>query len=190
MENTDDGGPDVGSSDPSDGRKKYEWASRYPKEAKSQIRKECLYIVFLLAISLLLIYATWQDVIAQRLSLSGASVTSFRKYSYYCFSGLLGGTVYGMKYLYRVVARGYWHEDRKPWRYLSPYIALAISFAFGALIDAKFVSVESELRASAIIGIGFLVGYFADRAIGKLHDIADVVFGYSGPRSKDQAPHK
>ncbi len=185
-----DGGPDVGSSDPTDGRGKTDWQSRYPAEAKSQIRVECWYIVILLGISLFLIFATWQNLIAHYLSLSGGSAALFRKYSYYSFAGLLGGTVYGMKYLYRVVARGYWHEDRKPWRYMSPFIALAISFAFGALIDGKFVSVNAEIRASTVIGIGFLVGYFADRAIGKLHDIADVVFGHSGPRPKEQVSGK
>lgn len=133
-----------------------------------------------------MIFATWLNIIAYYIShhvcLTSASAQVFRKYSFYCFSGLLGGTVYGMKYLYRVVARGYWHEDRKAWRYMSPFIALAISFAFGALIDGKFITINNEMRASSIIGIGFLVGYFADRAIGKLHDIADVVFGQPGSK--------
>jgi hypothetical protein len=187
---TRDEGPDVGTLDPTDGREKYEWKSEYPEQAKSQIRRECWYIAIVLAASLILIFLTWQDAFAHILSLSGDDAITFRKYSYYCFSGLLGGSVYGMKYLYRVVARGYWHEDRKPWRYLSPYIALAISFAFGALIDGRFVSVNAQVQGAAIIGIGFLVGYFADRAIGKLHDIADVLFGHSGSRSKDYSVNK
>lgn len=178
------GGPDVGTADPTDGRQKNDWESKYPKAAKSQILCECWYIFALLIVSLALIFITWRNIIGNYLDLSGTSLEQFRQFSYYSFSGLLGGTVYGMKYLYRVVARGFWHEDRKPWRYMSPFIALAISFVFGAMIDGKFVTMTTPIKSSVIVGVGFLVGYFADRAIGKLHDIADVIFGHAAQKQK------
>lgn len=180
-------GPDVGSLDPTDGRGVNEWQSRYPKEAKTQIRQEAWFIFLTLVIALALIFATWQDAFAQLLSVPPTDGETLQKYAYYSFSGLLGGSVYGMKYLYRVVARGWWHEDRKLWRYMSPFIALALSFAIGALIEGKFMSVGTKTNAAALVGTGFLVGYFADQAIGKLHDIADVIFGPTG--KKQSPPH-
>ena len=36
-----------------------------------------------------------------------------------------------------------------------------------------------------VVGIGFLVGYFSDSAIGKLNEIATTVFGGSGKRYPD-----
>src|SRR3546814_6990402 len=44
----------------------------------------------------------------------------FNRYSYLFFSGVLGGTLFGLKYLYKVVARGWWNEDRELWRFFSP----------------------------------------------------------------------
>jgi len=40
-----------------------------------------------------------------------------------------------------------------------------------------------ELSKSAVIvGVGFLVGYFSDSAIGKLTEIANTLFGSNSPR--------
>ncbi|MBI5938279.1 MAG: hypothetical protein HY850_10570 [Betaproteobacteria bacterium] len=182
-------GPDAGSLDPTDGREINDWKSRYPQEAKSQIRHEAWYIFVIFAASLVLILLTWQDVLAQILSVSQENNSILQRYAYYCFAGLLGATVYSMKYLYRVVARGWWHEDRKLWRYMSPFIGLALSFIIGCLIESKFVPLGTKSSAAAIIGVGFLVGYFADQAIGKLHDIADVIFGPTGTK-RPSAQHK
>lgn len=182
-------GPDAGNLDPTDGRKKFDWQSGYPVEAKSQIQCEAWYILILLFIALALIFATWMDVFAQIFSLPAGSAATLRKYCYYSFSGLFGGTVFGMKYMYRVVARGYWHEDRKLWRYQSPFIALAVSFAFGTLIDGRFMSVGTQTNGAAIVGLGFLIGYFADDATGKLHEIAGVLFGKASVKSKEPPPH-
>lgn len=181
-------GPDVGNLDPTDGRKKFDWESRYPSDAKFQIRCQAWYILILLFVALALIFATWMDVFTQLLSLPPSGAATLRKYCYYSFSGLFGGTVFGMKYMYRVVARGYWHEDRNLWRYQSPFIALAVSFAFGTLIDGKFMSVGAHTSGAAIVGLGFLIGYFADDATGKLHEIAGVLFGKASAKSKELPP--
>ena len=182
-------GPDVGNLDPTDGRQKFDWKSRYPEEAKSQIHYEAWYILILLFIALALIFATWMDVFEKMFTLSAEGSATLRKYCYYSFSGLFGGTVFGMKYLYRVVARGYWHEDRKVWRYQSPFIALAVSFAIGTLIDGRFMSVGAQTNGASIVGLGFLIGYFADDATGKLHEIAGVLFGRSSVKAKE-SPHQ
>ena len=119
------------------------------------------------------------DVFTHFFSLTGNSAVTLKKYCYYSFSGLFGGTVFGMKYLYRVVARGYWHQDRRLWRLQSPFIAFGVSFAFATLIEGRFMPVWSHTGGAAIVGLGFLIGYFADDATGKLHEIASILFGKS-----------
>ena len=107
---------------------------------------------------------------------------TFNKYMYYVSSGFLGGVVFGMKYLYRVIARGFWHQDRKAWRMMSPFIALAVSFVVGVLVEASMIVAEKPSLTPTIISIGFLSGYFADEAVGKMYEIASVIFGKSALR--------
>src|SRR5205814_2702359 len=125
-------GPDAGSADPTDNRRQYDWKSHYPAEARSQINYEALYLVAVFIIAAAGILLGWANVIANLVGLSGDSGDILRKYIIYSGSGLLGGAVYGIKYLYRVVARGYWHEDRRLWRLLSPLNASALGFVMGA----------------------------------------------------------
>lgn len=177
-------GPDAGTQDPTDGREKWQWQSGYPDNAKFQIRLEAWYVLIMLMLSLGLIFATWMGLFTHWFSLSGKSAATLRMYCYYSFAGMFGGTVFGMKYLYRVVARGYWQQDRRLWRLQSPFIALGVSFAFGALIEGRFMPVGTHTSGAAIVGLGFLIGYFADDATGKLHEIASILFGKSSSKSK------
>lgn len=170
-------GPDVGTADPTDSRGRYDWNSHYPDAARSQIRVEACYVVALLFLSLLLILITWTGLISNLLAVSGDAAVTLKKYAIYTWSGLLGGAVFGIKLLYRVVARGYWHEDRKLWRYLSPLNASALAFVMGAAIEASFISARGTTSTKGVVVFGFLVGYFADQAISKLKEIATVVFG-------------
>ncbi len=180
-------GPDVGTADPTDGRVRYDWRSHYPDDAHAQIRCEACYIVLVLFASFIMILATWKGVLADLLSVTGDNAATLKKYSMYSSSGLLGGAVFGIKYLYRVVARGYWNTDRKLWRYLSPLVCLALAFVMGAAVEANVVSSRGLTSIPAIVTFGFVVGYFADHAIGKLHDVATVIFGTSPMRSKDKS---
>ena len=186
-------GPDVGTGDPTDGRSRYDWQSHYPAEARSQIRCEACYVVLLLLCSFLLIFLSWKGIVAQLLAVSGEPAATLKKYGIYTSAGLLGGAVFGVKYLYRVVARGYWHMDRKLWRYLSPLNSSALALVMGAGVEASFVSVAAANSLRGALVFGFLVGYFADQAISKLHEIAAVVFGTTTTtakaeeRSKDQS---
>jgi len=170
-------GPDVGTADPTDGRKQYEWESKYPSEAVSKIRVEAVYVVILFFLSLSLILATWKGLSANIVGVAGNEAETLKKYCYYGFSGLLGGTIFSIKYLYRSVARGYWHLGRRLWRFLSPLTSLGLAFAIGALLEASIISVRTPASGPAVIGIGFLIGYFADSAVAKMHEVAEVLFG-------------
>jgi hypothetical protein len=170
-------GPDVGTADPTDNRRPYDWVSHYPDAARSQIRAEACYVVALLIISLVLTLISWMGLLAGLLGITGDSAVTLKKYAIYTSSGLLGGAVFGNKYLYRVVARGYWHQDRKLWRYLSPLNSAALAYVMGAAVEASFLSARETSSTKGVVVFGFLVGYFADQAISKLYDIATVVFG-------------
>lgn len=171
-------GPDSG--DPTDGRQKFQWQTRYTGgTAWRQISIEAIYTVAVALLSLVLIFVVWRGIIPKWLDLTSAEAKAFRIYGFYTAAGLLGGTVFCLKYLYRVVARGYWHEDRRLWRFISPLIAASVAFAIGALIQSKLISFAVSSRAPGIVGTGFLVGYFGDQAVAKLHEIANVLFGTS-----------
>lgn len=172
-------------SDDTDGRKCLEWESRYPQQARKEIRCEIAYIIGIFLLSLFFIFATWRGWI-NRCWLSNLGehyINVLRRYEYYAFSGLLGGITFGMKYFYRVVARGFWHQDRRPWRTMSPFIALSISIVIGALIDIKMISSPKPIDTAFVVSIGFLSGYFSDKAVGKMAEIANIIFGDSGKKT-------
>jgi len=99
---------------------------------------------------------------------------------YFATGGLLGGSIYGMKYFYRVIARRYWTQDRRYWRILSPFISMAIAFVIGCMIYAGILNSgkpDSGFKNSWGVAFGFFAGYFADEAVGKMYDIATMIFG-------------
>ena len=175
-------GPNAGAGDPTDGREAYEWATRYPRIAWVQIIWEALYLIVIFLISLFIIFATWKGWACSFLSASPGEALTLKKYIYYAASGMLGGVAFGIKYFYRVVARGYWHQDRIIWRLKSPLLAMALAFVVGALIDASLIPTRGPSSDAAFVSIGFLVGYFADKAIAKMYEIADVIFGASATK--------
>lgn len=113
---------DTGVNDPTDGRKRFQWESFYSSEAKKIIRNESIYLFLILIGSQVLIFAAWKGWINSFFSLSSEEAITLRKYTYYSAAGMLGGGAFGVKYFYRVVARGYWHLDRRIWRYMSPFL--------------------------------------------------------------------
>ncbi|MFH1062044.1 MAG: hypothetical protein V1747_04070 [Candidatus Omnitrophota bacterium] len=173
------GKPNASSEDSTDGRKRYDWKTGYPSEALHKIYAEAIFLFIMFFSSLLLIFAAWQGLIMGLFLLDSEQVVVLKKYSYYASSGLLGGVTFGMKYFYRMVARGYWHEDRRMWRIMSPFIATVIALIVGALIDSSMINTKKPLITPAILSLGFLSGYFADEAVGKMYEIANVIFGRS-----------
>jgi hypothetical protein len=167
------------AGDPTDGRMRYDWRSCYEPMARKEIRCESAWLFLMFIVSFILIYLSWVGWIGPALSLPPKQCDTIRKYALFAASGMLGGVVFGMKYFYRVVARGAWHQDRRMWRLLSPLIAMAIAFIIGAMIDASFITTRNSISSAAIVTIGFLSGYFADEAVGKMYEIASVIFGRS-----------
>ena len=158
-----------------DGKNKGQWKSIYPSEARAQIKKELWYVVILLIISLVIIYLNWVGLFSSTLQNQFQKAT-LTTYTYYLASGLLGGVTFGGKYLYRIVGRGYWNQDRWVWRAFSPMISMVLGFIIGAMVECGAVESIGHSSGARCIVIGFLAGYFADEAVGFMCDIAGVVF--------------
>lgn len=167
------------AGDPTDGKIPYEWCSGYPRRAWIEIWGEAFYLFILLILSHFLIFATWKGWICSYLSITSDQTLTFKRYGYYVASGMLGGAAFATKHLYRSVARGRWHQDRRIWRLKSPLIGMSIALIIGAMGDASLITKQIRFSAPAFVSIGFLAGYFADHAVAKMHEIAQVIFGKS-----------
>lgn len=162
-----------------DGRKQYDWKSRYPQEAHKEMRIEAIYIFIILVFALLGLFGVWYGIFTQILNLDAGKQLVFEKILFYFLGGLLGGTIYGIKYFYRVVARGYWSQDRKYWRLFSPWISSCVALIVGCMISAGFINAVEAPSNFAGVCIGFVSGYFADDAVSKMSEVAKALFGTS-----------
>lgn len=162
-----------------DGRKPYEWTSKYPNEARSEMRGEAIYLGFILALSILGLLLNWCGLINSWLRVEESEIVSFDGILFYFFAGLLGGTIFGVKYFYRVVARGYWTQDRKYWRIFSPWISSCVALVVGCMVVSGYINAAQTPSTATGICIGFIAGYFADEAVGKMSEVAIALFGSS-----------
>lgn len=164
-----------------DGRDVFDFKSKYKINARVEIWCEATYLIIILCISIFILFCTWKGGMYSFLDISNNQEATAKQYLYYLASGMLGGVTFGMKYFYRVVARGLWHQDRRVWRLLSPLISAVVALMVGILIDASILTTEQTVHGvrngASIISIGFLAGYFADEAVGKMYEIANVIFG-------------
>ena len=166
-----------------DGRAQLDWRSKYDADAVSQIRFDAAYIGLLLVVALTAIFLTWRGT-AYTLMTTGCETCShatFNKYSYFFLGGFLGGVLFAVKYLYKVVARQYWNMDRRLWRLFSPFLSGGLALVVGALIDSGVLGLTIKVASgAAYFSYGFITGYFADRAIDKMQEVAETVFGAPG----------
>lgn len=163
--------------DEADGREAYDYKSKYDPSARKEIRYEAIFLVILLFFSIFILFYTWKGDIYSLLAISTSQEITAKKYIYYSAAGMLGGIIFGMKFFYRAVARGLWHQDRRVWRLLTPLISAIVALITGILIDASLLKTEAITSGATMVSIGFLAGYFADEAVGKMYEIANVIFG-------------
>lgn len=192
---TDAGRPDEGSSktlpekpstefrnpiDPAkgleDGRKSWDWRSKYRKVARPLIRREaCLvagYFAFFLA-------AAGVSAGLQGQALAVGNINIDPKLLLIFFAGGLGGTTFSIKWLMHSVATGKWHLDRIYWRIFVPLVsgvyALVVLHLFSAGMIGSAHPMPTEI--GSVAALAFLVGYFSDGVSGLLTNIANAVFG-------------
>jgi H+/Cl- antiporter ClcA len=169
--------------DYTDGKEKGQWKTDYPPDARKCIRLETLYLVFLAGICLFGVF--W---VIQKTSQSGPNQNQdFIQLSPTClgflgalFAGALGGCCFGIKCMYHFVAKRMWHEDRRLWRLLTPplsgilslFMVFLVASGLLEIFDSTFI--EHPIR---VMAFSFLVGYFSDKALAKMAEVADTLFG-------------
>ena len=181
--------------DLTDNRKPFDWESKYPCKAQIQIRWEAAYVATMLVLIPILLFVIWTCWPNHFLKLTDGQYKTVALFGYAWLGGSLGGTLFDLKWLYHSVGKGLWHVDRRLWRILIPHISGGYAFAVIMLISSGVFRIFDSAalsRPTMVIGIGFLVGYFSDSAIGKLNEIANTLFGSGGRRYPDDeaSPNK
>ena len=174
--------------DLTDNRESFDWESKYPPAARVQIRWEAVYVAGMLLLVPSLLFIVWMAWPNLLLKLTDERYATLALYGYAWLGGSLGGTLFDLKWLYHSVGKGMWHIDRRLWRILIPHISGGHAFAVIVLISSgifRIFDAATLSRPPVVVGIGFLVGYFSDSAIGKLNEIANTLFGSSGKRYPD-----
>jgi hypothetical protein len=105
-------------------------------------------------------------------------------------SAVAGGCVFLLRLLYLLLEDNRWDWWWHGWRIWTPWVSGTISVAFyGLLLTTKLSTLqlktyELELNYNnlayyliVVICHGFIFGYFSDKALGKLKDLADSIFG-------------
>ena len=163
-----------------DGRDIGQWESKYPPDARDAIRIDAYITGGIFAITLFAIFFTWRGNMYAWLAqgCTGCSPSAFYRYMYFTLGGLLGGSLFGIKYLYKVVARNRWSIDRRLWRVFSPLVSGGLALIIAALTDSGILGLSTKQTGGAsFLSLGFISGYFADSALAKMQEIAEIVFG-------------
>lgn len=169
--------PDVSIN--TDDRKPYDWKSKYPQEARDEMKEDAIYIGTTLVLSILGLFFNWCGCFAKWFCIESSRIVPFEYIVFFFFAGLMGGTVFGVKYFYRVVARGFWSQDRKYWRIFSPWISACVALIVGCMVISGCVNANLTPSTSTDVCIGFIAGYFADDAVSKMSEVAKALFGTS-----------
>ena len=168
-----------------DARPFSQWRSRYPEAIHGVIAQELLYLVAVFLTALLLMAAavgTLRGSSLVDLPLSRRTLQLMAEGQLAVSAGLFGGTIFSLKWLYHSVAKGSWHLDRRIWRLSTPFISSGLALAVIALIRSETLRVLNPVvthSVSGILGLSFLVGYFSDITVGKLNELAEVLFAPS-----------
>jgi len=179
-ESTGGGDPGFAPADLTDGRRPFQWESRWPPEAKKQIHKEALYVLTLFASIPVVTVLVANKTLGGVLGLTLHGYPQFETYSFSALGGLLGGVLFDLKWLYHAVARGTWNADRWLWRVFIPLISSGLAVAIVLLARSgtlPLVDVSSLNHNSTIMGVSFIIGYFSDNTIAAMARFASNVLG-------------
>lgn len=175
------------NSDLTDGREKGDWETRYNDEiAKQAIRWERKYLIILF-VSVLVTSVFLGVFFKGCISFLQIDciLTEFKIYCFAFLGGMLGGVVFSMKWLYHSVAKNTWNIDRRLWRILTPLLSSVVALIIVMLLNSDILKTSNSYGSIyKSFAVGFLAGYFSDSAIGKLTEIAQVLFGSSSAKGK------
>ena len=168
-----------------DGRKLWEWQSKFPNEAQNAIKFEARVLISSLAVTLLLagLFLGLGDASFEfKLPVGQTSPSLFVSCKLLAtfFTGCLGGVTFSIKWLVHTAATGKWHLDRRYWRLLVPCVGGVYALVVLALFDAGLFAGSNGGAAGVSTlspALAFLVGYFSDGVSGLLSNVANAVFG-------------
>jgi hypothetical protein len=168
---------------PTDGRGIGDWKSRYHGSgAILHIRLELSFLLFLFFVCPLTIFLVWVGWLQGELSISDNKYSYLMQYIYASVGGLLGGTLFSLKWLYHSVAKGTWNLDRRLWRFITPLLSAGLAFVSVVFVKSGlFSAFDAKALSSGTMSFsaGFIVGYFSDSFMAKLAEIAQTLFGSS-----------
>lgn len=180
---------DWAPGDYTDGKQPGEWQTSYSKEARKGIRWETAYLVTIFSICVLgVFYVIYkfcdspvgsEPLVGETKGISRGS-NMFLGFLGAWFSGTLGGCSFGIKWMYHIVAKQRWHEDRRLWRLLSPHLSGVVSLFMVLLVASGLLQIFAKdfvERPIGVMAFSFLVGYFSDKALAKMAEVADTLFG-------------
>ncbi|WP_428926863.1 hypothetical protein [Marinibacterium sp. SX1] len=168
-----------------DGRKPWEWTSKFPSEARAEIKIEARILVGGLLVCVLLaggFLALGNQVINFSADIGEPPLVfsvEARLVALF-FTGCVGGITFSIKWLVHAAATGRWHQDRRYWRLLIPCLGGVYALAVLALANGGYVggqTADPARFAAASPALAFLIGYFSDGVSGLLSNIANAVFG-------------
>ncbi len=155
------------------------WISFYKgTPAHKKIWMEAIYLTALLFLFPLLMYLTWINWLEFWKDPHYHHAVSLHLYAW--LGGSLGGVLFDLKWLVYGVAKRVWLEDKQWWRYLTPHMSGAMAFLFILLLKSDVIKIFDRGaldKPSAVAGMACLIGYFSDKATGKLAEVAKTLFG-------------
>lgn len=168
-----------------DGRDPWIWESKFPPKAKTEIKTEAWILFIGLALALILsgvsIGLGDQSLkIALNTSEPPLVLTLNAKVFAMFFTGCVGGLTFSIKWLVHAVATGKWHQDRRYWRLLIPWLGGVYALAVLTLFDGGYLGAQTSDPTKFLMAspaLAFLVGYFSDGVSGLLSNVANAVFG-------------
>lgn len=187
----DQKGSNVGFATPvktdeyTDGRKLWEWKSKFPDEAQKAIKYEARVLIWSLAITLLsagLFLGLGDTSFEFKVPIGETPPSLFVSCKLLAtfFTGCVGGVTFSIKWLVHTAATGRWHLDRRYWRLLVPCVGGVYALAVLTLFDAGLLA-RGDSGATSVStlspALAFLVGYFSDGVSGLLSNVANAVFG-------------
>lgn len=167
------------NSDPTDRRSPGQWQSIYPKEARRVQYAEAAFLTLLLLAGIATGLTVWMEAPRGWYRWDALTFARFESVAMPFLGGLLGGACFSVKWLCHAVARQHWHADRTLWRLLSPFISGLLALVMLQLIPLGLFAVLRAATVStsgALLSLGWLCGYYADSAFGKLAQIAGRLF--------------
>ena len=175
--------PQFYPEDMTDNRERGEWKTRYPdKYSQSRIHFEAIYLVSLLIISFVIFFLLLCNIFQGFFGFSESNYSLFIGYLGAFLAGLIGGVLYDLKWLIHTVGKGFWNEDRKLWRFITPISSGVLSvFVIVIIGSGLFGLFNTSLMDNSILvfALAFLSGYFSDYIVGRLQDLFASVFGVS-----------